>query len=129
MLQEQYITLLQTLLEATKSNALKWVKSDQNKYQYSIIPTKEQRVLIDRYYAIQDSVQIPCVNMTIFSHPQERIIDEIVLCHSADKPENFELLNELYNEVEKQANKENYERLNPILTHITESVQKLPVNV
>ena len=129
MLQEQYITLLKTLLEATKSNALKWVKSDKNKYQYSIIPTKEQRILIDRYSAIQDSVQMPCVNMTIFSHPQERIIDEIVLCHSADKPENFELLNELYNEVEKQANKENYERLNPILAHITESVQKLPINV
>lgn len=124
MLQEQYITLIQTLLDATKLNTLKWGKSNLNKFQYIIYPTNEQKILIDKYYAIQDGTQIPCVNMTIFNNPKEYIIDEIVLCHKADSNEDFNLLSELYNEAEQQFNKESNEKLNPILTHITESVQR-----
>lgn len=125
MLQDQYIILIQALLKATRDNTLKWENSSENKYQYSVRPTKEQRILLDRYSAIQEGIQIPCVNMTIFSNPDERIIDEIVLCYSFAKKDNFNLLNELYSEVEMQANKESTEKLSPILTHITESVQRL----
>lgn len=125
MLQHQYIILIQALLKATRNNTLKWDKATDNKYQYSVRPTQEQRILLDRYSAVQEGIQIPCVNMTIFSNPDEHIIDEIVLCHSLDKKDNFDLLNELYGAVETQANKENSEKINPILTHITESVQRL----
>jgi len=126
MLPEQYNLLIGALLVATKAERLKWKTSPSNRHQFTLTPTNEQRILIDRYYALENGAQLPCVNMTIFSNPEEHIIDEIVICESAlpEEEASFRLLKELYEVVLAQADRDKKEKIKPILAHITESVSR-----
>jgi hypothetical protein len=122
MLRPEYIPLIQALTESTHNGVLNWVKG--NSYQsYVCSPTTDQKLLIDKYYSLAENQTITCVNLTIFKSNDE-IIDEIVLCRAVDVVENYDLLENLYKEVEMQYYKEKGKNIPPVLTHITESLQQ-----
>ena len=122
MLRPEYIPLIQALTESTHNDVLNWAKG--NSYQsYVCMPTDDQKLQIDKYYSLAENQTITCVNLTIFKSNDE-IIDEIVLCRAVDSVENYDLLENLYNEVEIQYNKEIGKNIPPVLTHITESLQQ-----
>jgi len=118
----EYILFINTLTESTRNGILTWSKGESHRSYFSN-PTPEQKVLIDKYYSIAEGQTLTCVNLTIFNNDDE-IIDEIVLCKAVNEPNNFDLIDNLYKEVEMQHNKESGKTISPVLTHITQSLEQ-----
>jgi len=122
MLRPEYIPLIQTLVESTHDGILIWTKAERF-HSYCSYPTAEQKVLIDKYYSRVEGQTLTCLNLTIFKLTGE-IIDEIVLCRSVEDPNDFELLDSLYREVESQFNKQEEKKVEPVLAQITQSLRE-----
>jgi len=122
MLTQQYISLINTLTQSTRDGILNWSRGESYKSYFSN-PTPEQKVVIDKYYTIAEGQTLTCVNLTILGSNDE-LIDETVLCGAIADPENYNLLDSLYREVEIQFGNEAGKNIPPVLTHITESLQQ-----
>lgn len=120
MFRDEYIPLIKTLVQSTKTGLLVWSKG-QSHLAYTSQPTPEQMILVDKYFSIVDEQPNTCINLTIFAS-DDTIIDEIVLCKAVDEPNNFDLLDSLYQEVETQHARNSNTKVPPVLNHITESL-------
>jgi hypothetical protein len=120
MFRDEYIPLIKALVQSTKAGLLAWSKG-QSHLAYASQPTPEQTILVDKYFSIVDEQSNTCINLTIFAS-DDTIIDEIVLCKAVDEPNNFDLLDSLYQEVEAQYARNSSTKVPPVLNHITESL-------
>jgi hypothetical protein len=123
MQEPKYKPFIDALLAFTKKNPEQWMKVKGVSNQFYINPTGEQKILIDKYVGVQDEVTIPCVNLTIFDN-ENNLIDEVVLCDVESYKENYDSLNQIYTIVENKFKNELGETINPILSHITESINR-----
>ncbi len=122
MLNPEFITFLQTLLDLTNKQLLKLDKGD-SALSYLAKPI-DQTFLIDKYYSVEGSEQYTCINFTVFSKDDNSIVSEVVLCKPEDNDGHFELLNNLYKSVELQYQKEQNEKLSHVFSDITQSLQE-----
>lgn len=129
MITEAYIPLITALVNATKAAMLKWKPYASNKNQVSANPTPDQMILLDRYFGTGvDGVQRPCVNLSIFNVPDGKFIDELVISRISDNAGLFDELDSLYNAAQSQVDRSHSDKIAPVLTHITQSLQQLNAN-
>ena len=120
MFRDEYVLLIQTLIQATKAGFLNWSKG-QNLLAYTAHPPPGQIIQVDKYYAIEDELSNTCINFTLFTS-DHLVIDEIVFCRGDDDSPVFDLLNELYKEVELQYARNTNPNLPIVLAAITQSL-------
>lgn len=120
----QYSELLKALLKATQEDKVSWLRETVSKYQFYCIDSKNRKILLDKYYAISETLQVPCINMTTFNS-NGTIIDEIILCDTSPEQEEYKLLESLYNTVLNLFSETSINIASPILSDITESFQRL----
>lgn len=123
MIIKEYIDLINILKDSTSNGVIRW-KRGESHFAYISQPSKDIKFLVDKYFSIANGEFTSCVNMKLFD-VNDKIINEIVLCKLEDSQEEFELLDNLYQEVEKQFYKKENEKLSPILLKISQSLQQL----
>jgi len=127
MVDSKYNDIIISLTTLTQRDVLKWQKDDLSQLGFFCFSSDMQKFLVDKFYSIIEGKQVTCLNLTIFkASNSDKIVDEINLCPTmaGEELDNFKLLNILYKQVESQYDKYLNTTKGPILTNITESLQR-----
>ena len=117
---DEYISLIQTLIQYTRAGTLNWSKG-HNLLAYTAHPPAGQIIQIDKYYSMGNEEPNTCINFTVFTS-DHLVIDEIVFCKGDDESLVFDLLNELYKEVKSQYALNIHSTVPAVLAGITQSL-------
>ena len=120
MFNDNLIKLFTTIRNASAHNLLVWNKTGV--FTYETQPYENQVLHIEKYF--YGSEQASCINLTVFNNLKTDILSETVRCADSILPEEFTVLDEIYQTVEAAYQQKQNEQFSPALTHLTQSLQE-----
>lgn len=120
MQRNEHISLVNALIESTQADFLEWSKG-RTPLSYTAYPPSGHIVLLDKYYSVVSEEPSICLNFVVLTN-NDLLLDELVLCKGGNDDQFFNLLSELYKEIESQYTRNSDPNLPIQLTDITQSL-------